>query len=154
MEEETNSHLPQEHWRESEAQTPYSLFERGSLCRNPSSLLLRCGTRPYEWGTQWDSNLIMKVCESSWLTITPPQGDHFLLRHVNTCWLLCAAVSLTIMVSKWIQNKNVISFIFRLIPVGKVWTPLSALVWVKYYHWCFSTEMALALNNLRMLICS
>ena len=31
---------------------------RGNLL----SLLLRCGTRSYEWGIQWDSNSLVKVC--------------------------------------------------------------------------------------------
>ena len=25
---------------------------------------LRCGARPYEWGTKWDSNSLVKVCSS------------------------------------------------------------------------------------------
>ena len=29
---------------------------------NLQSFLLRCGTRLYEWGTEWDSNLLVKVC--------------------------------------------------------------------------------------------
>ena len=29
---------------------------------NLQSILLRCGTRPYERGTQWDSNSLMWVC--------------------------------------------------------------------------------------------
>ena len=28
-------------------------------CGNLLSFLLRCGTRPYEWGTQWDSNSLV-----------------------------------------------------------------------------------------------
>ena len=35
------------------------------------SFKLRCGTRPYELGTQWDSNSLVKVCYSNLLTITP-----------------------------------------------------------------------------------
>ena len=35
---------------------------------------VRCGTRPYEWGTQWESDsLVKKVCEFSLLAITPPE---------------------------------------------------------------------------------
>ena len=29
---------------------------------NLRSSLLRCGTRPIEWGTQWDSNSLLQVC--------------------------------------------------------------------------------------------
>ena len=32
-----------------------------SIC-NLRSSLLRCGTRPIEWGTQWDSNSLLQVC--------------------------------------------------------------------------------------------
>ena len=35
------------------------------------SFLFRCGKRPYEWVTRWDSS--MKVCLSSLLTIIPPE---------------------------------------------------------------------------------
>ena len=35
--------------------------ERRKSC-NLLSFLLRCGTRPYEWGTQWVSNSLVKVC--------------------------------------------------------------------------------------------
>ena len=35
--------------------------------------LLRCSTRPNEWGTQWDSNLLLKVSKSSLLTIKLPR---------------------------------------------------------------------------------
>ena len=30
---------------------------------NLRSSLLRCGTRPNEWGTQWDSNSLLQVCK-------------------------------------------------------------------------------------------
>ena len=32
--------------------------------------MLRCSTRPNEWGTQWDLNSLLQVCYSSLLTIT------------------------------------------------------------------------------------
>ena len=38
------------------------------------SFLLRCGTRPYELGTQWDLNSFVKVDLSILLTITPPEA--------------------------------------------------------------------------------
>ena len=44
-------------------------------------------------------------------------------------------------------------FTFGQIPLGKVWTPLSSQLWVKYYNNCSSWRMALALNNLQRLIC-
>ena len=37
------------------------------------SVWLRCGTRPYEWGTQWNSSSLAKVCFYSLRTITPPE---------------------------------------------------------------------------------
>ena len=45
--------------------------EKFFLVINLQSFLLKCGTRPYEWGPQWNSTSFMKVCESSLLTITP-----------------------------------------------------------------------------------
>ena len=45
---------------------------------NLRSFLLQCGTRPNEWGTQWDSNSLVKVCQSSLLTITPPEVPLFI----------------------------------------------------------------------------
>ena len=42
---------------------------------NLHSFLLRCGTRPYEWGTQLELNSLMKVCLSNLLTITPPESQ-------------------------------------------------------------------------------
>ena len=41
--------------------------------RNLFSFLLRSGTRTYEWDTQRDSNSLVKLCYSSWLTLTPPE---------------------------------------------------------------------------------
>ena len=43
-------------WREG----IYSFFFK-CYC-NLRSSLLRCGTRPIEWGTQWDSNSLLQVC--------------------------------------------------------------------------------------------
>ena len=34
------------------------LFKKKKLL----SILLRCGTKLYEWGTQWDSNSLVNVC--------------------------------------------------------------------------------------------
>ena len=39
---------------------------------NLLSFLLRCGTKPNKWGSQWDSNSLVWVCQSSLLNITPP----------------------------------------------------------------------------------
>ena len=44
-----------------------------------------------------------------------------------------------------------ITFTFGQLPLGKVWTPLSSKLWVKYH--CSSKRMASALNNPRRLIC-
>ena len=41
---------------------------------NLLSFLLRCATKPYEWGTQWELNSLVKVCKSSLLTITHHLG--------------------------------------------------------------------------------
>ena len=38
------------------------LKSRGACPCNLRSSLLRCGTRPIEWGTQWDSNSLLQVC--------------------------------------------------------------------------------------------
>ena len=43
---------------------------------NLLSFLLRCGTRTYEWGTQWNSNSLVKASLSSLLTITPPEAPY------------------------------------------------------------------------------
>ena len=40
---------------------------------NLLSVLLRYGTRPYEWGTHRDSNLLMEFCLSCLEIITPPE---------------------------------------------------------------------------------
>ena len=45
---------------------------------NLLSFLLRCGTRPYGWGTQWELNSLIKVCLSTLLTTTPPEVPLFL----------------------------------------------------------------------------
>ena len=37
--------------------------------------------------------------------------------------------------------------------MGNEWLPLFLQLWVKLYYFCFSTGMALALDNLRRLIC-
>ena len=39
-----------------------------------TKLWLRCGTRPYERRTQWNSNSLVKVCSSSLLTISLPEA--------------------------------------------------------------------------------
>ena len=44
------------------------------------------------------------------------------------------------------------TFTFELIPLGKVWTPLSPQLWIELYHCCSSTRMALVLNKPRRLI--
>ena len=44
-------------------------------------------------------------------------------------------------------------FIFGLIFLGEVWTFLFSYIWVKYYHCCLTTKIALALDNQRNLIC-
>ena len=39
-------------------------------CRHSSNLvkvLLRCGTKEYKWGTQWDSNSLVKLCSCNFL---------------------------------------------------------------------------------------
>ena len=41
---------------------------------NLLSFLLRCGTRPNEWGAQWDWNSVVKVCKSILQTITPSEA--------------------------------------------------------------------------------
>ena len=46
-------------------------------------------------------------------------------------------------------SSRAITFTFGQILLGKVWTPLSSQLWVKYYHYCSSRRMALALNNLK-----
>ena len=40
---------------------------------NLLSFLLRFGTGPYEWGSQWDSNSLVKVCLSSLPAFTHPR---------------------------------------------------------------------------------
>ena len=45
------------------------------------------------------------------------------------------------------DSSHAIAFTFRLMPLGKVLTPLYPQLWVKYYHYCPSTRMVLALNN-------
>ena len=43
---------------------------------NLQSFLLRCGRRTYDWGTQWESNSLVKMCLFSLLTITPPESPN------------------------------------------------------------------------------
>ena len=45
-----------------------------NLSNNLLRFLLRRGTRPDEWGTQRDSNSLVKVCNFSLLTITPSEA--------------------------------------------------------------------------------
>ena len=47
---------------------------RQSSNSNLLSFLLKCDIRPYEWGTQWDSNSLMKVWVSGLLTIKPSEA--------------------------------------------------------------------------------
>ena len=47
---------------------------------NLRSSLLRCSTRPNEWGTQWDSNSLLQVCYSSLQTITLPEVPFYTTR--------------------------------------------------------------------------
>ena len=42
---------------------------------NSQSFMFICGTRPYDWSTQWDLNSIMKVYKLSLLTINPPEAS-------------------------------------------------------------------------------
>ena len=59
-------------------------------------------------------------------------------------------------VGSWYANSNsscTITSTFGQIPLGKVWAPLSSQQWVKYYHYCSSKRMGLALNSPRRLIC-
>ena len=51
--------------------TPF--YPYNAECCNLRSSLIRCGTRPIEWGTQWDLNSLLQVCDSSLLTITLPE---------------------------------------------------------------------------------
>ena len=39
-----------------------SKYKLQSRYYNSRSSLLRCGSRPNEWGTQWDSNSLLQVC--------------------------------------------------------------------------------------------
>ena len=55
------------------------LLPAGLLCSVNILSFLRCITRPYEWGTQWYSNSLVKVCKSNLLTITPPDAPKRLL---------------------------------------------------------------------------
>ena len=41
--------------------TPAEASERMIGFSNLASFLIRRGTRPYEWGIQWDSNSLMKA---------------------------------------------------------------------------------------------
>ena len=50
------------------------------------SFLLRCGTRPNNWGTQRDSNSLLQVCKSSLLTITLPEAPHHCMLVASTDW--------------------------------------------------------------------
>ena len=53
-----------------------------------TKILLRCGTRPYEWGTQWNWNPLIKVCYSCMLTITPPEAP-YVLKFFLSVFLRC-----------------------------------------------------------------
>ena len=57
--------------------------------------------------------------------------------------------------AKVLDSIRVITFTFRLILLGKVWTHISRQLSAKLYHYCLPTKMALALiiNNSRNMIC-
>ena len=60
-------------WEEDYGQYSYKVkenFFRNISCRNFWSFLLWLGRRPNKWGTQWDSNSLVKVYQFSLLTIT------------------------------------------------------------------------------------
>ena len=68
------------------------------LSCNLQSFLLRCGMKPQEWDTHWDSNSLLKVCLYSLRTITPLEApvvwplSSNLTNHPSktnkTCWAL------------------------------------------------------------------
>ena len=56
---------------------------------NLLSPLLRCGTRPNEWGTQWDPNLLEKISLSNLLNITLLWNGNCNFRPYTRAWIIC-----------------------------------------------------------------
>ena len=69
----------------------------------------------------------------------------FLWKPLCSCYL---ATALNLLSSSSPAKLVYYTFTFGLLPLRKIWTPLSTRLWVKYYHCCFSAWIALALNNL------
>ena len=92
-------------------------------------------------------------------TLLEPHHQIGLCRNQDTMGLflpLCTdAVGIFYSPSRLPLNSScTITFTFGLIPLGKVWFPLSPpQLWVKYYRCCFLTRLALTLNNPQSFIC-
>ena len=114
-------------------------------CSNLLSVLLRCDTRPYEWGIQWDSNSLVKIGQSSLLTFTSPYVLSLLHRYITFLHLVYSSLSSSWKCPwcngyrrrKWTRRHEskslttMIAFHIALIPLGKVWIQLFSLqLWV------------------------
>ena len=106
--------------------------------------------------------------KSNWLFWTNPKGDPHkttavwpLIFHLTNYSIQSGGVLIVQWLKRWTaesfsassNSSRTITFTFGKIPVGKVWTPLSFQLWVKYYHCWSSGRMDLALNNPRRCIC-
>ena len=57
-------------WYAIKPNKPMNQLNSSTTSSNLLSILLRCGARPNEWGTQWDSNSLLQVCLLNLLIFT------------------------------------------------------------------------------------
>ena len=91
------------------------------------SILLGCGTRLNKWGTQWDSNSLMKVSLSSLLTINPPKVPSM----SKICFIITALVRHLFIKVFMCQYKSVHSILKWHFEVHLTWCCLSIYIWKK-----------------------
>ena len=77
----------------------YYLWVRFVFDCNLVSFLLRCGTRPNESGTKWDSNSLVKVYKSSLLTTTQLDVHKIRIRLVDI--MSCSSESFVVRIIIW-----------------------------------------------------
>ena len=65
--------MPHEGWyaikQRNQIEVVYDISDYFETRANLLSFLIRCGIRPYEWSTQWDSNSLVKVFSCNHYTI-------------------------------------------------------------------------------------
>ena len=78
--------------------------------------------------------------------------NNFSISILCPCGVMIKAMDCGIVVSEFVfQSRYYVHF--RANTIAKGMNTLFPQLWVKYYHYCPSKRMALALNNLQRLIC-